>query len=127
MDQIKGLRCPSCGAPLPPDQGERETACGYCGQRLLVREKPEENGVPQKPEILIIRPKRNALDIILICLGTIWCIIVLAVFIDMKYWKNMTEIVAALLLAAPGIVLLLIGFRRKKVKIIRGELPGAKK
>ncbi len=45
----------------------------------------------------------------------------------MKYWKNMTEIVAALLLAAPGIVLLLIGFRRKKVKIIRGELPGAKK
>ena len=133
MSGIRKMACPCCGASLPAADETGKTVCAYCGQQLSVKDQPQVKEQPEKktaepaPEVRIIRPKRNALDIILIVLGGLWCLIVLAVAIDLKYWKRLTEIIAALMLAAPGIVLLLIGFRRKKVKIVRGGLPGAKK
>jgi len=133
MSGIRKMACPGCGAPLPAVDETGNTTCAYCGQQLAGKDRLAVKGQPAKetaapvPEVRIVRPKRNALDIILIVLGSIWCVIVLAVAVDLKYWHSAVEILAALMLAAPGIVLLLIGFRRKKNKIVRGELPGAEK
>ena len=115
MKHITGLHCPNCGAPLQMAEGAKENFCQYCGQRLRVTEKEQPGALP---EVTIIRPKRNVLDIILIALGGVWVLMVLLVIIDLQYWKSATEFLAALLLAAPGIVLLMIGLRRKKPRVL---------
>ena len=93
------MKCPNCGAPMT---GE---TCAYCGSvsARLPAEKQEK----------ISRGKRNALDWILIVIGVLWCLVVLNVIIDLGYWRPI-ELTAGLFAASPGIVCLLIGFRRKK-------------
>ena len=45
-------------------------------------------------------------------------VIVIAVAIELKYWRGAAEMAAVLMLASPALVLLLIGFRRKKPKLL---------
>lgn len=92
------LKCPNCGASVSG------AVCSYCGTPAAPETVPEK-----KTEG---RGKRTVLDIFLIVLGALWALVVLAVVIDLQYWRPM-ELVAALMLAAPGIVLLLVGFRKK--------------
>ena len=102
------MKCPNCGAPMRGD------VCSYCGSAGEPA-APAPVLTPERGENSDSRGKRNVLDLILITLGGLWCLIVVAVIIELNYWSPV-ELTAALLLAAPGIVLLLIGFRRKKTK-----------
>ena len=79
----------------------------------LLRLQPESGFGGREGEMS--RGKRNLLDIILIALGVLWCLICLACIIELGFWSPL-ELSAGLLLASPGIVCLLIGFRRKKEK-----------
>ena len=117
MPELKGLRCPACGAPVSGAEGSRETSCVYCGSGIRIEEK--KSG---EPEIVVIRPKRNALDIILIVLGSLWVLLVVSVIIYGRICRTASEFIAGLLLCSPGIVLLLIGFRRKKATILRNGI-----
>ncbi len=85
-------------------------ACSYCGSTTATG-PASVLSESQK----ISWGNRNLLDKVLIVLGSIWCIIILAVAIELKYWRPL-ELTAVLLAASPGIVFLLIGFRRKKAK-----------
>ena len=95
------MKCPNCGAPMSGP------VCAYCGS--------DQTRAAESGRATSSRGKRNLLDMILIALGVIWCLIVLAVIIDLGYWMP-AELAAGLLMASPGIVCLLIGFRRKKPK-----------
>ena len=95
------MKCPNCGAPMSG------AVCTYCGSS---RNQALEGGKEK-----MSRGKRNLLDIILIALGVLWCLICLACIIELGFWSPL-ELSAGLLLASPGIVCLLIGFRRKKEK-----------
>ena len=91
-------KCPNCGAPFS------EGKCPYCGTETVKAETSDA-----KPEG---RGKRSLPEKILIFMGALWCLICLAAAIELRYWRP-AELAATLLLASPGIVLLLIGFRRK--------------
>ena len=127
MEKVRKNSCPGCGAPLPPANGDGAVTCVYCGQHLAVKAIPGKKKAIPETEVRIIRPKRNALDYILITLGIVWCVVMAAFVIDRQYWRKASDIIAALFLTTPGILLLMIGFRRKKVKIVRGERSGAEK
>ena len=100
------MKCPNCGAPM------KGNACAYCGTtRAAARSAARKDEARTAPSG---RGKRNLLDKILIALGSIWCLICAGVGLDLKYWHSLTEILAALMAASPGIVLILIGGRRKK-------------
>ena len=119
------FKCPNCGAPVTGN------ACIYCGQDFSARpaetargetpapsgknpgEGTRERGENNGPAP---RQKRNALDMILIVLGSLWLLMIFAVQAELEYWHSLIEIMAVLLTACPGIVLLLIGLRRKKPK-----------
>jgi len=114
MPELKGLRCPACGAPVARYQGAPEVQCSYCGSGIRIEEKKNH-----EPEILVITPKRNILDFILIILGILWILLVVAVVISGKLCNNAAELFACILICSPGVILLLIGFRRKKATIFR--------
>ena len=100
------MKCPNCGAPI---SGQ---TCAYCGSEHAASYAPP---APLQVRETAIRGKRNVLDWILIFFGSVWCFIILAVVMDLGYWRP-AELIAALMAASPGIVLLLIGCRRKKPK-----------
>ena len=100
------MKCPNCGAPM------RGNACPYCGTTQA--EAPAASGKESPQAVPSGRGKRNLIDKILLVLGSIWCLICLVVGIDLQYWHSLTEIIATLMAASPGIVLILIGGRRKK-------------
>ena len=100
------MKCPNCGAPM------RGNTCPYCGTTGAETPAAPRNDPPQAAPSG--RGKRTLLDIILITLGSIWCLICLAVGIELKYWHSLIEILTTLMAASPGIVLILIGGRRKK-------------
>ena len=128
MPELKGLRCPACGAPLNEEQGDGPWQfhgcgtkglsptfrCSYCGSGIRIEEKKDH-----EPEILVVTPKRNVLDFILITLGALWILLVVAVVIGGRICTRPSEWIASLLICSPGIVLLLIGFRRKKTTVFR--------
>ncbi len=97
------MKCPNCGAPI------NGKFCSYCGTSVPAEPADGTGSAGKKTG----RGKRSALDIVLIALGAIWCLIAFAVAVDLQYWRQLSEIIAAFFLAAPGIVLLLIGCRRK--------------
>ena len=108
------MKCPNCGAPMSG------ATCIYCGSTSAAVSSSvpaSESSGSEK----ITWGNRNLLDKILIFLGAFWCIIILVVAVDLAYWRPV-EVIAAFLAASPGIVLLLIGFRRKKAKA-SGEKP----
>lgn len=98
------LKCPNCGAPMSG------RICAYCGT-AAAPSAPEA----EQPDAAS-RGKRNALDIVLIVIGTFWLLLLFGAVVDMKMWSGAAEIVAVLMLASPGALLLLIGCRRKKPK-----------
>ena len=116
MPELKGLRCPACGAPVAriPVAHMESTRCTYCGSGIRIEEKKDH-----EPEILVVTPKRNILDIILITLGILWILLVAAVVISGRICSSTAEVIACLLICSPGVVLLLIGFRRKKTTVFR--------
>ena len=101
------MKCPNCGAPM---QGN---VCAYCGADHTPPPQPQPQAAVPAREAG--RGKRNLLDIILIVLGGLWCLGSLSAALELSF-TSPVEWAAALLLASPGIVLLLIGFRRKKPK-----------
>ncbi len=108
------MKCPNCGAPIHGD------ACAYCGTAVRSpgsKARQDADAVLQQG-----RGKRSILDLILISVAAIWLVIVIAVAIELKYWRGVAEIAAVLMLASPAMVLLLIGFRRKKP-----QMPARKK
>ncbi len=112
---MKSHKCPNCGAPVSGGK------CAYCGQIFLQK---EEMSVPlvlksSDSDVEMIRPGRNLMDKMMIVLGAIWVGLVIAVAVELQYWHSLTEMFAAALLASPGIVLLQIGFRRKKAVPVR--------
>ena len=116
MPELKGLRCPACGAPVAriPGAQTESTRCIYCGSGIRIEEKKDH-----EPEILVVTPTRNVLDFILITLGALWILLVVAVVIGGRICTRPSEWIASLLICSPGIVLLLIGFRRKKTTVFR--------
>ena len=119
---MKMKKCPSCGAPVSG------TVCAYCGQTFMEERQPGEKPSPPREaapvttEIQVIKPRRNALDLILIFIGAMWIFIILAAGFSIGIDSGAT-VAAILIAAAPGIILLLIGCRKKKhtvVKTIRG-------
>lgn len=111
-------KCPSCGAPVSG------LTCTYCG--LSFAEEQQKQAEPSPPqgktlsvttEVRETRTKRSLLDKILIFLGGMWVLVVMAAAANLKYWSSGTEIAAVLVAAAPGILFLLVGFRKKKVII----------
>ena len=102
-------KCPNCGAPIHGD------ACAYCGTAVQSPGSKARQSVDAA--LQQGRGRRSILDIILIALGAVWLVIVIAVAIELKYWRGAAEMAAVLMLASPALVLLLIGFRRKKPKL----------
>ena len=99
------MKCPNCGAPM------KGNACAYCGTTKAAARAARKDAAGTASSG---RGRRSLLDIILITLGAIWCLICAGVGLDLKYWHSLTEILAALMAASPGMVLILIGSRRKK-------------
>ena len=115
MNEVKTRKCPNCGAPVSG------SICHYCGQQF-----EETSGQSADETVEVIRPKRNVLDVILIVFGSLWVFITIAAAIELRYYHP-AEMAAIVLLASPGIVLLLIGFRRKKTVILKGTLSKNRK
>lgn len=78
---------------------------------------------PAEAAVQVIKPKRSVLDIILIFFGILWILTILGATFTLDEWWHPAMLVAALLTASPGIVLLLIGFRPKKQKVITKGKP----
>ena len=100
-------KCPNCGAPISG------AVCIYCGTPVTTEAAEDQ----------LSRGKRTSLDRVLIVAGILWCVLVLYVSVDLAVKEPPAGIgeflagaLAALMTASPGIVLLLIGFRRKKPK-----------
>ena len=105
------MKCPNCGAPMSG------TTCAYCGStRTPETARGPEGGQERNGG----RGQRNVFDWILILLGGLWCLIIFSVAMDIGFRKS-SEWVAGITAALPGIILLLIGFRRKKGKADRSE------
>ncbi len=109
-------KCPGCGAPVSG------SVCGYCGTAFSEErppaQSPQDRAAPAVPEVQVVTPKRTLLDKILIFFGALWVLTFLAAATSLDDWWHPVSLIAALLGASPGIVLLLLGFRRKKQKVI---------
>ena len=112
------MKCPNCGAPMSG------ATCIYCGSTSATAPVTAPASSPSSDYEKITWGNRSLPDKILIILGGLWCLIVLVVAIELAYWRPV-EIIATLIAASPGIVLLMIGFRRKKSKAAGKKRPGA--
>ncbi len=121
MSEIKVLKCPNCGAPLNNDGSNKEIVCPYCGSACRISVPDDNSSASKEAQVILVKRKRNAFDKILIFFGGIWVIITAVVMTDLHYWTDFVGFIAGLLFASPGITLLLIGFRRKKPKLIRRD------
>ncbi len=110
-------KCPGCGAPVSG------SVCTYCGTTWAEAQPPAEKSAPAEAAVQVIKPKRSVLDIILIFFGILWILTILGATFTLDEWWHPAMLVAALLTASPGIVLLLIGFRPKKQKVITKGKP----
>ena len=98
-------KCPNCGAPVSGRQ------CAYCGQEFGAPPAPPE----QPAQTEQAAPGRlGFLDIVLIILGSSWIVLVAAAAIELRYWKELNEIISVLLLMSPGILLIQFGRRKRR-------------
>lgn len=47
MERIKGIECPSCGAPVRSEQGQSQLVCAYCGREIWI-----ERSVSLQPALI---------------------------------------------------------------------------
>lgn len=119
---MKPKKCPCCGAPVS------QLSCAYCGQVFTEEQQKQQEAetlkkdVPAETstEVQVIKPKRTAIDKILIFIGILWLMVVIAAATSsIQHWWSAVNIVSMIIVAGPGIILLLIGFRKKKKTVVK--------